>query len=157
MTGEDSVAGLAASQELLEELERSNLFLVPLDDEGCWYRYHHLFADMLRHRLRQTLPHRVSDLHERASVWFERQGSQEEAIGHAIAAGGYDRAELHDSALVDLLEAKGNRARLSNTTMDFLVDVTAFNYVKATATTPGDRKSVQVPLDFVLDALGEWQ
>jgi LuxR family maltose regulon positive regulatory protein len=110
--GAETMAALTASQELLEELEHSNLFLVALDDEGRWYRYHHLFADMLRHRLTQTQPHRVPDLHERASLWFEHQGLLEEAIGHALAAGGYDRAAaliepitwvMYDRGAVDTL------------------------------------------------------
>jgi LuxR family maltose regulon positive regulatory protein len=92
MDGEETIAALRASQELLEELERSNLFLVALDDESRWYRYHHLFADMLRHRLTQTQHHRVVELHARATDWFEREGSLEEAIGHALSAGDHDRA-----------------------------------------------------------------
>lgn len=76
------------SQQMLEALERANLFLVPLDDERRWYRYHHLFADALRARLaREAGPDAVAALHRRASAWFERQELLPEAIQHALAAG----------------------------------------------------------------------
>jgi LuxR family maltose regulon positive regulatory protein len=74
------------SQAVLEELERANLFLVPLDDERVWYRYHHLFADALRARLaREAGADAAAALHRRASAWFGRQGLLPEAIGHALA------------------------------------------------------------------------
>jgi ATP/maltotriose-dependent transcriptional regulator MalT len=73
------------SQAALEQLERSNLFLIPLDAERQWYRYHHLFADLLRARLRSTEPSLVPDLHTRASAWYEQQALTAEAIGHALA------------------------------------------------------------------------
>jgi ATP/maltotriose-dependent transcriptional regulator MalT len=81
------VVGGAEGQALLEELERSNLFLVPLDDERQWYRYHHLFADVLRHRLSHTQPERVRELHRRAAKWHENHEFVEDAIRHALAAG----------------------------------------------------------------------
>jgi LuxR family maltose regulon positive regulatory protein len=87
-----AVTGRADAQAVLEGLDRANLFTVALDDQGHWYRYHHLFADMLRHRLQQTQPDRVPELHERASSWFEHQGFLQEAIGHALSAGAQDRA-----------------------------------------------------------------
>src|SRR6185503_17994434 len=81
-----------SGQETLQYLERANLFLIPLDNERRWYRYHHLFADMLRNRLRQAPS--TSDgglagtarLHRRASAWFEQAGLIDEAIRHALAA-----------------------------------------------------------------------
>ena len=72
--------GIAASRALLEGVERANLFLVPLDEERQWYRYHHLFADALRQRLRSTSTPDTALLHRRASAWFEGQGLLEEAI-----------------------------------------------------------------------------
>jgi LuxR family transcriptional regulator, maltose regulon positive regulatory protein len=73
-------------QGVLEELERANLFLVPLDDQRIWYRYHHLFADALRARLaREAGPGAAAALHRRASAWFGREGLLPEAIGHALA------------------------------------------------------------------------
>jgi LuxR family maltose regulon positive regulatory protein len=79
-------------QQLLERLEQANLFVVPLDNKRQWYRYHHLFADMLRLRLRRTWPDRVPELHRRASAWYEVQGDAGEAFRHALAAGDVERA-----------------------------------------------------------------
>ncbi len=73
-----------SSQSILERLERANLFLVPLDDGRRWYRYHHLFADLLRSRLEQTLLDQVPMLHLRASHWHEQNGQIAEAVGHAL-------------------------------------------------------------------------
>ena len=79
------------AQEILEHLEHTNLFVVSLDDERHWYRYHHLFTDMLRQRLRQTQANLVPELHRRASAWFEQQGLETEAIQHALAAADWER------------------------------------------------------------------
>jgi LuxR family maltose regulon positive regulatory protein len=79
-------------QAVLEHLERANLFLTPLDDERCWFRYHHLFSDLLSQRLRQAQPDLELLLHSRASVWCERNGLMTEAIDHALAAGDPERA-----------------------------------------------------------------
>jgi LuxR family maltose regulon positive regulatory protein len=90
-----------ASQAVLEELERTNLFVVPLDDERCWYRYHHLFAEMLRGRFasgRAALT--AATLHQRASTWFERQGLITETVQHALHTQDFDRA-------THLIEAHG--------------------------------------------------
>jgi LuxR family maltose regulon positive regulatory protein len=75
------------SQSILERLEQANLFLVPLDDERRWYRYHQLFADLLRSRLEQEHGEHVWLLHHRASAWCEGEGLISEAVGHALAAG----------------------------------------------------------------------
>ncbi|HLO16520.1 MAG TPA: hypothetical protein VK206_16935, partial [Anaerolineales bacterium] len=79
-------------QEVLEYLERSNLFVVALDDHKQWYRYHHLFADLLRARLDQLYPGLSRQLHTHAATWFEHQGMMVEAVTHALAAREYDRA-----------------------------------------------------------------
>lgn len=71
---------------LLEQLLASNLFLIPLDDEGCWYRYHHLFSDLLFSFLIRSQPQLVKDLHIRAAEWFEQQSMPVEAIDHALSA-----------------------------------------------------------------------
>ena len=91
---------LASGQETLQFLERANLFLIPLDNERRWYRYHHLFADLLRQRLHQSFnagtqdaEHRLSELHIRASQWYEDNGFQMEACQHAAAAKDIERAE----------------------------------------------------------------
>ena len=80
------------SQSILEHLEAANLFIVPLDDERRWYRYHRLFADLLRKRLGRMSPELVPALHRRASAWHEQQGLMAEAIDHALAAEDYERA-----------------------------------------------------------------
>jgi LuxR family maltose regulon positive regulatory protein len=80
------------AQELLAYLEHANLFITPLDDQRQWYRYHHLFAELLRHRLQQTYPDQVATLHLRASHWYERTGFPGPAVQHALAARAFGRA-----------------------------------------------------------------
>lgn len=88
-------------QQTLELLERANLFIVPLDNERCWYRYHHLFADLLRQRLGQVLSAaEINELHIRASRWYEDNGLEIEAFHHAAAANDVERAAR-------LIEGKG--------------------------------------------------
>src|SRR5215210_4128810 len=82
----DTVTGRPGGQATLERLEHDNLFVVPLDVERRWYRYHHLFADVLRERLCNAGVDRLAELHRRASAWFERQDLAEEAVEHALAA-----------------------------------------------------------------------
>ena len=77
---------------MLERLERENLFVVALDDERRWYRYHHLFADFLRGRLMRERPESAGELHLRASGWYEGNGYLAEAIGHALSAPDHDLA-----------------------------------------------------------------
>ena len=75
------------SAALLEELERANLFVVALDPKREWYRYHHVFSDLLRHELSQAHPESVRELHQRAAAWYADQGEAHEAIEHSTAAG----------------------------------------------------------------------
>lgn len=82
----DAVTEGSDGQRMLEELERANLFLVPLDDERHWFRFHHLFADLLRDRLTRTLPDSVPQLHRRAGEWCERHDLPDSAIRHALGA-----------------------------------------------------------------------
>jgi LuxR family maltose regulon positive regulatory protein len=88
----DVVTGSPGAAGIIEVLDRENLFLVPLDDNRQWYRYHHLFAQLLQSRLARTEPALVTTLHERASAWHEAAGSAEEAVHHALAAGDATRA-----------------------------------------------------------------
>jgi LuxR family maltose regulon positive regulatory protein len=88
----DAVLEAQGSARLLEELERSNLFLVPLDDRREWYRYHHLFAELLRVELATREPALVPVLHRRAAAWHRQAGNLDEAIGHASAAGEFVEA-----------------------------------------------------------------
>ncbi len=97
------------SQEILEYLERSNLFLVPLDDERCWYRYHHLFVDVLRGMsVSSSRPDQIAGLHSRASDWYRQNGFVADAVYHALQAGDHERAaetvEEHAWAMVQRAE-----------------------------------------------------
>ena len=98
-------APAGSGQETLEYLEHANLFIVPLDNERRWYRYHHLFAELLRQRLHQSASSEdeeggVTEYHIRASVWYEDNGLEIEAFRHAAAANDIERAER-------LIEGKG--------------------------------------------------
>ena len=103
----DAVTGQGSGKAMLEALDRGNLFLVPLDDRRQWYRYHHLFADVLQARLLDEQPDQVADLHRRASAWFQRSGEQSVAIGHALAAGDFERAaDLVEQALTAMSQTR---------------------------------------------------
>ena len=88
----DAVTGQEGSQAMLEALDRANLFVVALDDERSWYRYHHLFAQALRSHLQQAEPMLVPELHNRASAWYEQQDMPIEAVQHALAVPNAERA-----------------------------------------------------------------
>jgi len=101
----DAVAEKTASRELLDALEQANLFIVPLDQAGVWYRYHCLFAELLRHRLRASDPNLENELHRRAGRWFEAEGRTAEAIRHTLAAQDWERAgRLMQSVSADFLK-----------------------------------------------------
>jgi LuxR family maltose regulon positive regulatory protein len=103
----DAVTGQGGGRAMLEALDRGNLFLVPLDDRRQWYRYHHLFADVLQARLLDEQPDQVPGLHLRASTWFQRNGEQSAAIGHALSAGDFQRAaELVELALTAMSQTR---------------------------------------------------
>ncbi|KPL77277.1 hypothetical protein ADN00_09070 [Ornatilinea apprima] len=93
--------GIRSSEDCLAYINRNNLFLISLDDERRWFRYHHLFADLLRHQLARSMGNQVDDLHQRASCWFEQQGLISEALWHAIRANDYNRA-------ADLIETRAH-------------------------------------------------
>lgn len=88
----DAVTAQAGGTGRLEALERGNLFVVPLDNKRQWYRYHHLFADVLYAHLIAEQPAHVPTLHQRASAWYERNGALADAVRHALAAEDYARA-----------------------------------------------------------------
>ncbi len=88
----DAVTAQDGGRGMLETLERANLFVVPLDDQRQWYRYHHLFADVLQAHLIEAQPEQVSSLHQRASAWYEQNGLPPDAIRHALAAEDFERA-----------------------------------------------------------------
>ena len=83
----DALTGRADGAELINDIHRANLFLIPLDDERRWFRYHHLFGGLLRHELIRTAPEQPPALHKRAAQWYADNGDAAEAIGHAVAAG----------------------------------------------------------------------
>lgn len=91
-------------QETLEQLASANLFIVSLDDERGWFRYHQLFADLLRNQLKKTHPDLLPGLHKRASQWFENEGMMAEAVHHALETQDYERAaDLIESIAVPLI------------------------------------------------------
>src|SRR5262249_23688263 len=87
-----AVTNQAGCEDLLEYLDRANLFIIPLDDERQWFRSHHLFAEAMRGRLHQLHAPLLPQLHRRASHWYEEHGFLDEAIDHALAAGDYRAA-----------------------------------------------------------------
>jgi LuxR family transcriptional regulator, maltose regulon positive regulatory protein len=100
----DAVTGGKDGRGMLEALERGNLFVFPLDDERQWYRYHHLFADVLQARLMEEQNDRVPALHQRASEWYEHNGLPSDAIRHALAAEDFERAaSLVELAALEML------------------------------------------------------
>ena len=110
----DAVTGEDGGKATLEALERGNLFLVPLDDRRRWYRYHQLFADVLRAHLLDEQPDAVPELHRRASDWYEQNGERSEAIRHALAAGDYQRAaDLIELAIPAMRQGRQEAAALA--------------------------------------------
>jgi LuxR family maltose regulon positive regulatory protein len=103
----DVVTTQAGSKSKLESLQRDNLFLIPLDDKRHWYRYHYLFADVLRMHLTAEQPDLVPILHNRASIWYEQNGLTADAIRHALSAEDFERAaELIERALPILRQSR---------------------------------------------------
>jgi len=87
-----TLESLSSSQEILEYLEKSNLFLLPLDNRRQWYRYHHLFTELLARRLQSVHPELLPELHCRASRWYEQAGMTADAVDHALLAEDFNRA-----------------------------------------------------------------
>jgi LuxR family maltose regulon positive regulatory protein len=88
-----TLTGNPASQQVLDELRNSSLFLIPLDVDGQWFRYHHLFAEVLYALLERDLPGEVNKLHQKAATWFEDQGYASEAVDHALRSGFMQQAK----------------------------------------------------------------
>jgi LuxR family transcriptional regulator, maltose regulon positive regulatory protein len=112
----DAVTGQEEGTRMLEALERGNLFVVSLDDKRHWFRYHHLFADVLYAYLMQEQPDQVSALHRHASEWYEQNGSAADAIRHALAAADFGRA----ADLVELALPAMRRSRQEATVLGWL-------------------------------------
>jgi LuxR family maltose regulon positive regulatory protein len=99
-------------QATLEFLEHANLFIIPLDEERRWYRYHHLFADLLRSRLRQTHLEQIPTLHNQASKWMEQHGFIDEAIEYALPAEDYEKAASLIEDRADAIWASGEHHKM---------------------------------------------
>src|SRR5207302_1550552 len=112
----DAVTGQDGGHARLEALERGNFFVVPLDEQRHWYRYHHLFAEVLSAFLREEQPEQVATLHRRASAWYEQNGSAADAIRHALAAADVARA----ADLVELAVPAMRRSRQEATLLAWL-------------------------------------
>ncbi|WP_135549533.1 LuxR C-terminal-related transcriptional regulator [Paenibacillus cymbidii] len=109
----DAVTGQENGAAQLQFLERGNFFVVPLDDRRHWYRYHHLFAEVLSAHLKSDRPDQVAILHQRASKWFEQHGSADDAIRHSLAAKDYERtASLVELAIPALRRSRQESAML---------------------------------------------
>jgi LuxR family maltose regulon positive regulatory protein len=111
------------SRAMLEALERANLFLVPLDDQRQWYRYHHLFGDVLEAHLRHEHPEEVVGLHLRASGWYAESGQPIPAVRHTLAAGDVDRAADLAEAALPALQRDRQEAVIHGWIKDFPDDV----------------------------------
>ena len=111
----DAVTGQTGGKTRLETLLRGNFFLIPLDDKRHWYRYHHLFADVLRVHLTAEQPDQVPDLHRRASEWYAQNGLAADAIRHAVAGGDFERA----ADLVERVLPAMRRSRQETTLLDW--------------------------------------
>jgi len=103
----DAITRRDGGRATLEALDRANLFVVSLDDRREWYRYHHLFADVLQARLLDERPDEVAELHRRASEWYDQNGESGEAIRHAMASDDFERA----AALIELAMPGARRDR----------------------------------------------
>lgn len=105
----EAVTGQTHGQGLLEQLEAGNLFLIPLDEERKWYRYHHLFEDVLQARLALQGKERISELHRRAAVWYDSEGIAEEAVHHALAGNHLELAAAYVEAYSDAIWIRGGQ------------------------------------------------
>jgi LuxR family maltose regulon positive regulatory protein len=112
----DAVTGQMGGRAHLEALQRGNFFLIPMDDRRHWYRYHHLFADVLRMYLMTEQPDQVSTLHRRASEWYEQNGLTANAIDHALAGKDFERA----SDLIERAVPEMQRSRQEATLLGWL-------------------------------------
>ena len=121
-----AMTGQKDAKVILEELDRSNLFVIALDDRRTWYRYHHLFGDVVRARLLDERPERVPELHRRASDWYADNGEPTEAIVHALAAHDHEGAakliELNARAMQQARQESQLRTWLEALPTDLYID-----------------------------------
>ena len=160
----DAVTGGSGGQAMLEEIERANLFLVPLDEVRGWWRYHQLFADLLRARLQQELPDRVPALHRNAAAWYEEHGLADDAVRHALAAGDPIGASVLIEQHFDQIFRQGESATiqrwLAALPAELVRDRPRLSLAQAwMALVGGDVEAAEAPLDAAerasADAAGE--
>lgn len=108
----DALTGQNDGQATLEALERANLFIIPLDHDRIWYRYHHLFADLLRQRIGQNQQHDIVNLHRHAAEWYMQHGMPDEAVNHALQSGDYDWTATLIESFVDEVWYRDEHAKL---------------------------------------------
>lgn len=161
----DRLTGRSDGSELLLQLEKSNLFIVALDQERKWYRYHHLFADFLRNRLFRSGEERVNSLHRRAAAWLQEQGSDAEAIVHWLAANSFAEAsELIGKAAPYMLQ-KGEWTTLNGWLSSFPPQVIyetprlsiAYAWSAVLSNQPGEAERIMRTAGRTLTKYGDWQ
>jgi LuxR family maltose regulon positive regulatory protein len=108
----DAVTGQKNSQQILNDLEKADLFIFPLDNERQWFRYHHLFADLLAHRLQQTHSDLLPELRKRAGEWCVRSGMKDQAVSHVLAAGDTEWATSLIEEIAEDIWDRGQQAKL---------------------------------------------
>jgi LuxR family maltose regulon positive regulatory protein len=150
----DAVTGVdGTARSLLDTLERDNLFLVPLDDERSWYRYHHLFSELLKLVLERSHPGHSAELHRRASKWYEAQEMVPEALHHALAAGDMELAEHIVSAnvlaLVENDEAGATLQNIDSVPQNDMITLPWLGITRAWALGAGQVQRSQQILDAV--------
>ncbi len=155
----DAVTEHTDSHRMLEWLRRSNLFIIPLDESRQWYRYHHLFGDLIRFRLESSAPDLVEQLHRRAGTWLAHQGLIEDALGHLFAVREYDlAAELIEQKALQML-SHGDITRLRGWFAAIPDDIRReYAYLSICqawiATIAGEQQKVRAYLDDSIQALG---
>lgn len=108
----DAITKKSDGQEMLRTLEKANLFIFPLDSKRQWYRYHRLFADVLKQRLHQVQSELVRELHSRASKWFAQNGVGDEAVEHALAGKDFERAAQLIEEIAETIWDRGQQTKL---------------------------------------------
>ena len=106
----DAVAQMEDSHSMLDKLEKADLFIFPLDNQRLWFRYHRLFADLLRQRLQQAVPEESKELYRRAGEWFAANDMKKEAVGNFLKAEEFDRAA---ALIIEIAESKWERSQQS--------------------------------------------
>jgi LuxR family maltose regulon positive regulatory protein len=150
----DAVTGLTGGQVMLEQVERANLFLVPLDEVRGWWRYHYLFADLLRARLQQQHPDRLATLHRNAAAWSEEHGLADDAVRHAVAAWAARLIERHADALLLRSEGATVQRWLAALPAELVQSRPRLLLARALlAATSGRAEAVEPPLDAAERAL----